>query len=215
MLVTLPSTGLRLSELESAALLAVAGDARDRERRAWIYCDTLLERGHTLETLAGMEAPGWLVAWDLPDGRALALTPWAAEGLGLVMDERMEGGGAVVEEVPYWRACDRDARTGLDILPHSPIHLRRRARTYELLLPDRVPDPVSGPLYVLDFETGETTTDPGKAMKVQGVPVLVDKRAVQKASREAQRLAKAREAALARKAEGRCACRGKKGRGCR
>jgi hypothetical protein len=158
---------------------------------AMVCLGNLLLAGHRIETVEQLEGLGlverWvprdletagiLRAWAPPGGTGLTLTAWGASQTGVVLDEHIE----IVES----RVRVRDPETGLQEIEivvqavetpewvtqvrERPESVRRFGRERQLPNPDLVvAKPTAEPEYLMDLETGETTTDPEKAIKVFG-----------------------------------------------
>lgn len=89
---------------------------------------------------AAMVAAGWIAKFEEADGKAhWSLTPWAAEKLGYVLVERVEG-------EPVWVRHVSDPRAGADH-PDPPLVATLHPR--ERRLPDaswlNIPDPHADP----------------------------------------------------------------------
>lgn len=126
-----------LSETESAVLaevIAGPGWLPNQPGAAWTQ-RRVLELVFGSQVIAGLIALGWLVDW--PELKSVTLTPWAAEQLGVRIEERPG------DEIEVWvPATD----------PEPPFRLPK----YQGALPclDQLPDPTPARREATEAETG-------------------------------------------------------------
>jgi hypothetical protein len=137
--------------------------------QAWCPVRCLEKRGHSSETLNGLQKAGWIAPWFCDrEGNALnypswALTPWAARRLGKwIVEER---------GVPKWN--------GTETAHSERVIARPPRRGRRLIFPDQVEAQAEHrgrrARYIGSRYWNETTLDPDRAERLMGAPVeLVD-----------------------------------------
>lgn len=112
---------------------------------AWSPLGHLKNAGHHPDTIAALVRSGWLVTWDLQEGTQVTLTPWAADQLGVELEE------FGLEELPGWQKVE-PGRTPRPIrLPWEP----KRRTLFDLrLVRDPRPAPGQEEDVLLDPSTG-------------------------------------------------------------
>jgi hypothetical protein len=136
--------------------------------QAWCPIDDLGRKGHSVETLCELSSLGWIEIWETNRaGQALmyrswAVTPWAAQELGLVLVE--------ARGIPFW-APEEDLH---------PFVARRAKKEHRLSFPDLIPPPKKATKpaaqYIASIFWSETTGDPSRAERILGAPVELDER---------------------------------------